>query len=55
MQIFSSYKTKCGDFKRLFKELPESEQLIVGKSFPVKNVYIFIDFRHFLPVASCKH
>lgn len=34
MQIFSSYKTKCGDFKRLFKELPESEQLIVGKLLP---------------------
>nr|XP_058941916.1 protein Aster-B-like isoform X2 [Pocillopora verrucosa] len=31
-QIFSSYKTKCGDFKRLFKELPESEQLIVDYS-----------------------
>ena len=38
MQIFSSYKTKCGDFKRLFKELPETEQLIVGKSLPKVEV-----------------
>ncbi|KAJ7391104.1 Protein Aster-B [Desmophyllum pertusum] len=31
-QIFSSYKTKCGDFKRLFKGLPDSEHLIVDYS-----------------------
>lgn len=31
-QIFSSYKTKCGDFRRLFKDLPDSEQLIVDYS-----------------------
>ena len=30
-QIFSSYKTKCGDFRRLFKDIPDSEQLIVGE------------------------
>lgn len=31
-QIFSNYKSKCGDFRRLFKDLPESEQLIVDYS-----------------------
>ncbi|XP_068685405.1 protein Aster-B-like [Montipora foliosa] len=31
-QIFSNYKSKCGDFRRLFKDLPDSEQLIVDYS-----------------------
>lgn len=31
-QIFSNYKTKCGDFRRLFKDLPDTEQLIVDYS-----------------------
>lgn len=31
-QIFStSYKTRSGDFKRIFKDLPPKERLIVGK------------------------
>ncbi|XP_031567029.1 protein Aster-B-like isoform X2 [Actinia tenebrosa] len=31
-QMFSSYKSKSGDFRRLFKDLPDSEQLIVDYS-----------------------
>ncbi|EDO45283.1 predicted protein [Nematostella vectensis] len=30
--MFSSYKSKSGDFRRLFKDLPDSEQLIVDYS-----------------------
>ncbi|XP_020908813.1 protein Aster-B isoform X2 [Exaiptasia diaphana] len=31
-QMFSSYKSRSGDFRRLFKDLPDSEQLIVDYS-----------------------
>ena len=29
--MFPSYKSKAGDFKRLFKDVPESERLITGE------------------------
>jgi hypothetical protein len=28
--MFPSYKSKTGDFRRLFKDIPESEKLITG-------------------------
>jgi hypothetical protein len=30
LQMFPSYKSKTGDFRRLFKNIPESEKLITG-------------------------
>lgn len=28
--FYPTYKSKCEDFKRLFKDLPDDERLIVG-------------------------
>ena len=48
LQIFSSYKTKCGDFRRLFKDIPDSEQLIVGEgSSDAEYLLIFSFFSSF--------
>lgn len=29
--LYPTYKSKCEDFKRLFKDLPDEERLIVGR------------------------
>lgn len=42
-----TYKSRSDDFKRLFKDLPDSERLIVGKWFAIliKIVKISVGFK----------
>lgn len=38
--INPNYKSRSDDFKRLFKDLPDSERLIVGEYFSSLDVVI---------------
>lgn len=42
-----TYKSRSDDFKRLFKDLPDSERLIVGKYLHITYIYSNVVFHHF--------
>ena len=46
--INPNYKSRSDDFKRLFKDLPDSERLIVGELYSVIFYSLFFNISNFI-------